>query len=213
MLAAGTAVLILIPLHDPDETKEERRDGPVVGAECTADGGAVDAFDGAPVLEVGGGAEFVSQVSPTSALMVQGEAVLRIEAEGGDGGVQSRDGRSGRLAVGVRPLGRCARDARRAKARTPTRPAHLHSGRKFSATPPDLSRWNECHEPPFSAPPPMAALEARHRWNFQGGQLRKPRSGWAKRPRLGKTVASSVGPTPNHLAMVAAYSSTLVVGM
>ena len=41
----------------------------------------------------------------------------------------------------------------------------------------------------------------------------KPRSGWAKRFRFGKTVAMSVGITPNHFASVAEYSSTEVVGI
>src|SRR5687768_10345616 len=41
----------------------------------------------------------------------------------------------------------------------------------------------------------------------------KPRSGWAKRWMLGKTVGISAALTPNHLASVAEYSSTAVVGI
>jgi hypothetical protein len=41
----------------------------------------------------------------------------------------------------------------------------------------------------------------------------KPRSGLLNRPRLGKTVGISVAESPNHFAMVALYSSTLVVGI
>ena len=42
---------------------------------------------------------------------------------------------------------------------------------------------------------------------------RKPRLGLAKRPMLGRTVERSVALTPNQVARVAAYSSTLVVGI
>ncbi len=42
---------------------------------------------------------------------------------------------------------------------------------------------------------------------------RKPRLGLAKRPMLGSTTGRSVSLTPNHVASVALYSSTLVVGI
>ena len=41
----------------------------------------------------------------------------------------------------------------------------------------------------------------------------KPRFGFAKWPRLGKTVGMSVLVRPNHFASVALYSSTLVLGI
>ena len=41
----------------------------------------------------------------------------------------------------------------------------------------------------------------------------KPRFGFAKRPMFGNTTGRSVALTPNHVASVALYSSTLVVGI
>ncbi len=43
--------------------------------------------------------------------------------------------------------------------------------------------------------------------------VRKPRLGLAKRPMFGKAMLRFVGLTPNHVARVALYSSTLVVGI
>src|SRR5207253_1211425 len=46
-----------------------------------------------------------------------------------------------------------------------------------------------------------------------GGGVMKPRSGFKKCGRFGKTVVRVVGDTPNHLASVAEYSSTAIFGI
>ena len=50
-------------------------------------------------------------------------------------------------------------------------------------------------------------------YNDHGRDQTMPRLGFAKRPMFGSTVGRSVALTPNHVARVAAYSSTLVVGI
>ena len=47
----------------------------------------------------------------------------------------------------------------------------------------------------------------------RAGQPMNPRLGFAKRPRLGRTVERLPALTPNQVARVALYSSTLVVGI
>ena len=58
-----------------------------------------------------------------------------------------------------------------------------------------------------------ASVRALRRSTAGEADQRKPRLGFAKRPMLGRTVERSVALTPNQVARVAAYSSTLVVGI